>query len=166
MAELAAAARSTYVDVREAILGLTVPLTGGGSGGAGLGAVLEGYANRFADAAKLVVSVDVDSDLGDTDVTPEVLANLLRIVQEALTNVRKHANAQRVAIRVQRDHRSLVLVIEDDGRGFDPSAPDLTSGWPHFGRETIRQRAAAIGGHATWDSAPNRGTRLWVEVPA
>jgi signal transduction histidine kinase len=90
----------------------------------------------------------------------------MRIVQEALTNVRKHAVARRVVIRLANEDGGLSITIEDDGRGFDPLAEPSPSDWPHFGRETIRQRASAIGATAAWDSAPGRGTRLRVVVPA
>jgi len=141
MAELASAARSMYVDVRESILGLSTPLGEGSLAGA-----IDAYTHRFSEASKLAVTVESTSaHLGD-GLRPEVIANVMRIVQEALTNVRKHAAAQRVVIRL----------------AGEPSPAD----WPHFGRETIRQRAAAIGATATWDSAPGRGTRLRVVVPA
>lgn len=160
MAELASAARSMYVDVREAILGLSTPL-GEGS----LAAALSAYTRRFSEASKLAVTVEsASAHLGD-DLRPEIVANLMRIVQEALTNVRKHAVAQRVVIRLASADDGLAVTVEDDGRGFDPAAEPLPSDWPHFGRETIRQRASAIGATATWDSAPGLGTRLRVVVP-
>lgn len=163
MRELAAAARSTYVDVRESIVGLSTPLVG--PGGGGLDGVLERYGRQFAERAKLAVTVEADGSPGWDDLPAEVMANLLRIVQEALTNVRKHAAAQRVAVRLERDDHRIRVTVEDDGRGFDPGSSEPGSDWPHFGRETIRQRAAAIGGVATWVSAPGRGTRLRIEVP-
>jgi signal transduction histidine kinase len=165
MRELSAAARSTYVDVREAILGLTTPLAGSTTAD-GLGGALETYARRFAESSKIAVRVETGGSLGWDDLRPEVMANLLRIVQEALTNVRKHAAAQRVVVHLDHDAGRALVTIEDDGRGFDPDAPDVSADWPHFGRETIRQRAAAIGGTATWESSPGTGTRLRVEVPA
>jgi signal transduction histidine kinase len=165
LGELAAAARSIYVDVREAILGLSTPL-GGAHDGAGLTAALDAYARRFSDASKIAVRVEAPSGVGGAEISPEVVASLLRIVQEALTNVRKHAAAHRVVVTLARRAEALEVVVEDDGRGFDPAGPGASSDWPHFGQETIRQRAAAIGGSATWESAPGTGTRLRVVVPA
>lgn len=160
MAELASAARSMYIDVREAILGLSTPLGEGSLAGA-LGA----YSQRFSEVSKLAVSVESSpAHLGD-DLRPEVVANIMRIIQEALTNVRKHAVAQRVVIRLAPAEGGLAITVEDDGRGFDPASPPSPSDWPHFGREMIRQRAGAIGATATWDSAPGCGTRLRVVVP-
>ena len=160
MAELASAARSMYVDVREAILGLSTPLAEGSLSGA-----LDAYTRRFSEASKLAVSVESSSAHVGDDLSPEAIANVMRIVQEALTNVRKHAVAQRVVIRLATEPSGLAITVEDDGRGFDPSGEPSPSDWPHFGRETIRQRASAIGATAEWDSAPGRGTRLRVVVP-
>ena len=172
MAELAAAARSIYVDVREAILGLTTPLgegTGAAdgmhAGDANLAFAIGAYLTRFGEAAKLAVRLEAADGAAGEDLSPEAIANLLRIVQEALTNVRKHAAAQRVVVRIERVGAAVVVTVEDDGRGFDPVGREDPTDWPHFGRETIRQRAAAIGGQATWDSAPGRGTRVRVIVP-
>jgi signal transduction histidine kinase len=165
MGELATAARSMYVDVREAILGLSTPLSVGPAG-SGLATAIDAYAHRFSDASKIAVHVETSTDGRVEEPSAEVVANVLRIVQEALTNVRKHAAAQRVVIRLDRRADGLEVVVEDDGRGFDPDAPAGPSDWPHFGQQTIRQRAAAIGGTATWDSTPGAGTRLRVVVPA
>jgi Signal transduction histidine kinase, nitrate/nitrite-specific len=172
MAELAAAARSIYVDLREAILGLSTPLGEGPGGSAGarageadLAIAVGAYLDRFGEAAKLAVSLEATDGAGGEDLSPEAVANLFRIVQEALTNVRKHAAARRVVVRIERAQGAIAVTVEDDGRGFDPAGREDPSDWPHFGRETIRQRAAAIGGKATWDSAPGRGTRVRVIVP-
>jgi signal transduction histidine kinase len=169
MAELAAAARSIYVDVREAILGLTTPLGEGGVGAGGAAADLAtavgAYLTRFAEAAKVAVELEAPGGRPGAALAPEVVANLLRIVQEALTNVRKHAAAARVVVRIESVDGGVAVTIEDDGRGFDP-AVTAPSDWPHFGQQTIRQRAAAIGGSATWESSPGHGTRVRVLVPA
>jgi signal transduction histidine kinase len=170
MSELAAAARSIYVDVREAIMGLSTPLGEGPAGPGGaraadLGTAVEAYLSRFAEAAKVAVSLEARDGTAGATLAPEVVANVLRIVQEALTNVRKHAAAARVVVRIEEVDGAVAVTVEDDGRGFDPAAEE-PSDWPHFGRETIRQRAAAIGGSATWDSSPGHGTRVRVLVPA
>jgi signal transduction histidine kinase len=166
MAELASAARSIYVDVREAILGLSTPIgTGDATEDGALAAALATYARRFGDVAKLAVSVETSAPRVGDHLGPEVVANLMRIVQEALTNVRKHALAHRVVVRLVGESDSVAITVEDDGQGFDPAAAPMPSDWPHFGQETIRQRAEAIGATASWDSAPGRGTRFRVVVP-
>jgi signal transduction histidine kinase len=94
----------------------------------------------------------------------EVELVLYRIVQEALSNVAKHAGASQVEARLTRRGRSLRLVIEDDGRGFDVEATKRSrgSGLGLFGME---ERLALIGGTVRVESAPGRGTRISVEAP-
>ncbi|HEX4930941.1 MAG TPA: ATP-binding protein, partial [Gaiellaceae bacterium] len=87
-----------------------------------------------------------------------------RIVQEALSNVRKHAGASSVTVRLAADDGSLVLDVVDDGRGFDPEAT-VRTGWPRLGLQTMRERAESVGGTFALDAAPGGGTRLRVRVP-
>ncbi len=162
LAELAAAARSIYVDVREAILGLSSPVAPAG----GLVAALRAYGRRFAEASKLAVRVDATAVTGHLDLDPAVDDEIFRIVREALTNVRKHAAARRVTIRVAVEDEQLVVEIEDDGRGFDPVTMSATStDRTRFGLAGIRERAAAVGGRVEWRSAPGGGTIVHVAVP-
>jgi len=159
--ELAAAARSIYVDVREAILGLSSPVEPAG----GLVAAIRDYAERFAEASKLAVHVDAQPDAGSA-LEPEVEDDLFRSVREALTNVRKHAEAQRVTIRVRREDEAVTVEIEDDGRGFDPDRVGAAgSDWPHHGLAGMRERAAAAGGTVEWRRAGPRGTLVRLSVP-
>ena len=138
LAELAAAARSIYVDVREAILGLRSPVVPG----VGLIAAVEDYADRFAEASKIVVRVEASADARHLDLGPEVQAQLFRIVQEALTNVRKHSGARRADIAFEVQEGRLEVAIADTGRGFE-SAP---GGW---GSTPVRstRHARASGQH-------------------
>jgi signal transduction histidine kinase len=162
LAELAAAARSIYVDVREAILGLSSPVAPAG----GLVAALRAYGRRFAEASKLAVRVDATAAAGQLGLDPTVDDEVFRIVREALTNVRKHAAARRVAIRVTVEDEHLVVEIEDDGRGFDPVTMGATSAdRTGLGLAGIRERAAAIGGSVEWRGAPGGGTIVHVAVP-
>ena len=101
LAELAAAARSIYVDVREAILGLRSPVIPG----LGLVAAVEDYAARFAEASKIAVHVDAPDAARRLDLAPDVEAQVFRIVQEALTNVRKHSGARTGRDRLLRPRR-------------------------------------------------------------
>lgn len=83
-----------------------------------------------------------------------------RIVQEAVTNVRQHANAKTLMIKIDCE-RDLVMTIEDDGDGFDPERPATSSG---MGLEHMLERARALGGLLTIDSAPGAGTRIRFEL--
>jgi signal transduction histidine kinase len=91
-----------------------------------------------------------------------VETQLFAIGREALANVQKHARATAAHIRVEAQQRQVVVVVHDDGRGFDP-----TAGHPgHFGLESMRSRAAEIGGRLTIRSSPGLGTTVRVRVPA
>jgi PAS domain S-box-containing protein len=96
---------------------------------------------------------------------PEVEANMYRLAQEALHNVLKHAGATEVSVLLQRSHQHAVLVIEDDGRGFDPSEvpPDPESG--RLGLVSMRERATLMGGTLEIEAAPGAGTSLFLRVP-
>ena len=97
-------------------------------------------------------------------VAPEVEAALFRITQEALSNVRKHARARRARVVLAYGERSIRLLIEDDGRGFDPNEP-ARPGDGGFGLEGMRRRAALVGGDVELDSSPGWGTRIRVFLP-
>jgi PAS domain S-box-containing protein len=87
---------------------------------------------------------------------------LFRIVQEALTNVARHAGAHQVRIRIAADPTALVLTITDDGRGITPEEQARPSSLGLLG---MRERALLLGGEVTIDGAPGAGTRVTVRVP-
>jgi signal transduction histidine kinase len=159
LTELATAARSIYVDVREAILGLSTPVSP-----AGLAGTIEGYADRFAEASKLAVRVSATPEARGLDLPPAVEAQVFRIVQEALTNVRKHAAAQRVEVGLEVLDSRLVVEVRDDGRGL-AGAESAGEGWPRYGATAMRQRAESVGGTVELRSVPGGGTTVRLEVP-
>lgn len=158
LAELAAAARSIYVDVREAILGLRSPVPPG----VGLVASVEDYAARYADASKIAVRVDASATARRLDLPPDVEAQVFRIVQEALTNVRKHSGAGRAGISFTVDDGRLDVVIADDGHGIVGSAGPGDR--PHYGIEAMRERAASIGGAVEWTIPAGGGCEVHLAV--
>jgi PAS domain S-box-containing protein len=88
---------------------------------------------------------------------------IYRIVQEALTNIVKHAQAKNVAVILEtRDAQQLRLIIEDDGTGFDPQAAFTMQ---RLGLLGIRERAELVGGSLEIESAPGRGTTLFLRLP-
>ena len=97
---------------------------------------------------------------------PALLA-LYRAAQEGLTNVRKHAEAQRVTVRAVLGEDCAQLLVEDDGRGFDVemSTVDGQPDPPGYGLRGMRERLELVGGSLRVDTAPARGTRLMVTVP-
>ena len=91
--------------------------------------------------------------------------NLLRIVQEALVNVRRHSGAQRVCVNLWAEGEYLNVEVVDDGRGFDQEIdPEAT--WGRVGIAAMRERALNLGGDLDIQSEPGKGTRVRARVPA
>jgi signal transduction histidine kinase len=90
---------------------------------------------------------------------------LYRAVQEALTNATKHGRASQVSIQVRRSGRTLSCSIRDDGAGFDVGAVESDHSRSGLGLIGMRERLCAIGGTLTIDSAPGRGTKLFIKIP-
>jgi signal transduction histidine kinase len=109
-------------------------------------------------------STSIDSRLDTAHLSPAVAVQLVRIIQEALANVRKHAEqASRVTVQLKTGDEHVSLTITDDGAGFDQA--ELQNHGNHFGLQVIRQRATRIGGRATIFSEPGKGTRVEVYAP-
>ena len=99
---------------------------------------------------------------GEVGLDPQVATQLFGIGREALANVMKHAHASTAWVRIEAPPDHVLVEIRDDGLGFDPTARHPG----HFGLESMRSRAAEIGGQLTIDSTPGRGTVVRAEVPA
>jgi signal transduction histidine kinase len=116
-------------------------------------------AERFARRTGVAVDLDL---LPVTPLPPRVDQEVLRIVQEALNNVERHAEASRVSIRWSMDHGRVQVVVADDGRGFDPDAvaarPDA------FGLLGMHERADVIGGRLRIEPGEHGGTRVSLDV--
>ena len=161
--ELCRGARAAYADVREAILGLrTIP------GGRGFLTALRDYLERYRLQADLEVDLDVDQREGDLDerlgIEPSAELQLLRIVQEALSNVRRHAGVDRARLTIRCEGSEVVALVEDTGRGFDIGSTARHRG-PHFGLATMRERAEGVGGSLDVRSSPGGGTVVVVRLP-
>jgi signal transduction histidine kinase len=157
---LEAAARSVYVDVREAIAGLAEP-----QDDLDLETRIRDYVARYAASAKVAATVERSGDELPA-LPPTVRTELFAIVREALTNVRKHAAARRVVVTLERSVSAIAIGVIDDGRGFDPRAAGASPGdWPHFGLTAMRRRAAAIDAQIDWASAPGAGCRVEIVLP-
>ena len=94
---------------------------------------------------------------------PEVEATVLRVSQESLANVAKHARASRVGVTLSYADDEVVLDVRDDGIGFDPGAPTAESS---FGLRGMRQRAERLAGELTLESSPGDGTAVSLRLPA
>ncbi len=125
----------------------------------GLKAALEAYAADFEQRAKIATEIELAFE--DPDVPHNVAVNVYRIVQEALTNVLKHARASSVAVQVSVHDGLLSLAVEDTGAGFDPEK----SPSDRLGLLGMRERAALLGGTFSLRTAPGRGTRIEATLP-
>lgn len=130
----------------------------------GLKSAILWYAEKHLEPLGIAVRCEF-SDL-DGRLPAQLETAVFRVVQEALTNVARHAQASSVLIQAARRHGRLTLEIEDDGTGFDPAAraaptPD-GSGWGLLG---MRERVEMLGGELRIDSAPREGTHLALWVP-
>ena len=123
-----------------------------------LSALVEEWSARFGIAAECAVSTDAARRLAKS-----AAPNLYAITQEALHNVIKHARATCVNVSLNRQDDRAVLLIEDDGRGFQKSRKlPRRSG---FGLVTMRERAELAGGEFEIESSPRRGTTIYIRVP-
>ena len=116
------------------------------------------HAHEYFGPTSVNCRLEIPSDLPATPLPSETRHDLFLAVKEALHNVLKHAAASEARIRLSVVDAVLTLVIEDNGRGFDPAA--LPQGRPGHGLENLRHRIESLGGRFQCDSAPGRGTRL------
>ena len=160
LSAMEAAAKEVYADVREAILGLRASSAQPGQ----LIPSLRDYLKFYRDMAGVAVGLKATAEVEALALPAAVEIQLMRIVQEALSNVRKHARATKATVSFERTARGLTIEVSDDGQGFDPERL-VRTGWPRFGLQTMRERAQAIGGECDIVSSPGHGTRVIVQVP-
>jgi signal transduction histidine kinase len=160
LGQLEEAARGLFIDVREAILGLRMT----SHGDLHLAGMLRAYAQHFGQYSDLPVEVTIAPAVDALAVPADTELQLLRIVQEALTNIRKHAGATHATITVMLCDRCLNLGITDDGNGFEPDQ-GRPHGRPQFGLNIMRERAEAIGAEFSINSRPGHGTCVALRLP-
>ncbi|MGI9068865.1 MAG: PAS domain S-box protein [Pyrinomonadaceae bacterium] len=131
----------------------------------GLPTALNTYLEDWGERAKVSVSF-LSTGLEDRRLPPHVETTLYRIVQEALTNILKHAQANRVSVVLTLRHHNIGVVVEDDGKGFD-----VESMWAapiearRLGLLGMRERMVLAGGTLSIESTPNVGTTVFVSIP-
>ena len=149
--------REAYHDLRQSITDLRTPLSPGGS----LRRALREHLERFS--AQTGIPCTFEGHKGTPAMlSPSAEVQLIRIVQEALTNVKKHSSGAQVWLNVEANDRHVRVVIRDDGPGFDPAGVPKSG---RFGLQTMKERAESTGGSLVIDSRPGAGTRLEVTVP-
>ena len=160
--QLSQAAREAYSDVREGILGLR---TASELEQGVIGAISE-FIERWQDQTGLQVDLTIDYSGRAADALSAISElQLLRIVQEALSNVRKHSGATRATVELREQHDGVLVRITDDGAGFDPETFERRS-IPRFGLSIMRERAAAVGGWLEIESERGVGTVVTGYLPA
>jgi DNA-binding NarL/FixJ family response regulator/signal transduction histidine kinase len=159
------AAQEAHADIRSFILGLRAEDTPQRD-------FWQALRDRL-DQFQATYGIETGLNLPDDPITafgPAVEEQLLRIIQEALANVRKHAAASRVEVLASFDAAAAHIVIADDGVGFQPptSSPlagGTEGGRPHFGLRMMRERATAVGGEVEVRSTPGQGTCVLIHIP-
>ncbi len=132
----------------------------------GLARAVENYVHEFGERVGLNVRFEA-SGLDGVRLPGEVETALYRLIQEALSNIAKHAEASHAEVLLEWRGGALVAIVEDDGRGFDaesafkPAAGER----PHLGLFGMQERAALLGGRLTIESSPGQGTTIFVEIP-
>ena len=149
---------SAYGDVREAIEGLRLELAQPDQMAPLLAETVAQFSRQTGIEAQLTVEPQ------GLPVAPATALQLMRIVQEALANVRKHAQASQAEISLRDIENKLELTITDNGRGFPDTLPE-DLGQHHFGLTTMRERARSLGGALTIATGIHQGTRITVAVP-
>lgn len=160
LSQLEEASRELYKETREAIYDLRMA----GDATNGLIETLENYTRRFSNISNLSVKLEIDPEMADVWLSMEKELHLLRIIQEALTNCRKHAFAKTAWVRLGLENGSLKLVIQDNGKGFSPSQADTENG-AYFGLSIMRERSEEIGAEFELKTEPGAGTQVSVRLP-
>ena len=127
----------------------------------GLSGAIREAADQIATALDIPVYVDLDEGVDSLPETVEIVT--LRVIQEALQNVRKHAQPRNVRVRMARNKSGWTVEVRDDGKGFGGRA--RVSGRHHFGLQFMRERAELIGARSDVRSSPDLGTAVRMTIP-
>jgi len=151
-------ARHSLTEARRSVMDLRASALEGQD----LAAALQSGTRMWTAGSPVAVNVDVSG--AEKPLPQEMEQHLLRIAQEAVTNVLKHAGASQIWIKLHMEARKLHLRIIDNGHGFDQH-DIFASRAGHFGVLGMRERAERLGGELRLDSHPGEGTEVEVEVP-
>lgn len=153
-------ARETYADVREVILGLRSTAAAPQKG---MLYTLKEYLFRFSQLSNIKTELQVNDGISVSLPAAREL-QVIRIIQEALTNVRKHARPSHAWVTISGEDDQVKIVIKDDGKGFDVS--HIRRGnWPQFGLQVMKERAESVKGTLDIVSAIGQGTSVILRVP-
>ncbi len=120
---------------------------------------IEEYCRTFGERSKLKVAFDKEG--APPPLSNDAQLTIFRVLQEALSNARKHASPKELAVRFTAEPGLVSISISDDGVGFDAHAPRRG----HYGLSTMRERASKIGAEVEIASSPGQGTRIVLRIP-
>jgi two-component system nitrate/nitrite sensor histidine kinase NarX len=152
--------RPANADVREHILNLRTTPSPQRSFPDAVQEYLEGFSSNY----EIETRCTTDRAPGDIPLAPESQMQLFRILQEALSNARKHGKARHVLVSLENCGGNVRMCIADDGSGFDVDAAAAAAG-DHMGLRFMGERVEELGGNMQVESSRNEGTRVIVEVP-
>ncbi|MFC2047078.1 sensor histidine kinase [Chloroflexota bacterium] len=149
--------QDTYEDIRESIDQLSTEVRS-----LPLIPALNDYTVKFGEQSGIQVQVGISRVF--PRLSPVAELQLLRIAQEALTNVRRHASATEIGLKLVNNARVVEMIIKDNGQGFTPYDPEESSSGYH-GLDIIRERAEGLGGGMAISSALGEGTEVRISLP-
>lgn len=154
--ELKQVIEETYTDVREEIFNLRAKVLTG----MGFMEVLNRYIDKYRRFYSLDIQLVQEVDPALFHFPPEATSQLIRTIQEALINIRKHARVDRAIIRLSQENGQICIRVEDQGQGFDLNAAKEKTA--SFGLQIMRERVESIGGSLEVETAPSQGTQIIV----
>jgi PAS domain S-box-containing protein len=149
----------TYTDVREEIFSLRAKVFSG----LGFLELLDKYTDKYRRFYKLNIQIVKEEDESFFEFPPAVSPQIIRIIQEALINVRKHAKVDTAMIRLSHEADQIRISIEDEGQGFDPGMPHKKKA--SFGLQIMRERAESIGGELEIKTLLGQGSQVIIRLP-
>jgi len=153
---MTAVTREAYQDISRSIMDLRTPLSQ-----TGLRRTLREYVESFSQ--RTGIACHFEGHRGSAAIlSPDGEVQLVRIVQEALANVSKHAPGAEVWLEIEASDREVRVVVRDNGPGFDPPSVAQSG---RFGLQTMRERAESVGGSLVIESREGAGTRVEVAIP-
>ena len=158
MDEVRNAVDETYKAIRESLDQLSVEV-----GAVPMTTAMEEHLKQFEERTGIKTQLELQGP--NLNLSPVAELQVFRITQEALANVRKHAQANQVCVTLGRVSRGIEVRIKDDGRGFQPEPQPDTNGQGHHGLNVMRERAEGLGGTLTVAAAPEGGTEVKVFLP-
>ncbi len=133
----------------------------------GLGDIVEDIVVQHESFSSCTVVLEMNNPLPESVPLPVKIA-VCRVLQEALSNIRRHAGVEKAMVELRVEKKHLILEVSDQGRGFEPpplDGPLATEKQEHIGLRGMRERVELVGGKLRVESRPGEGTRIGVEIP-